>query len=266
MNEVDPLEKKYKKAAKVISSAGILPLPPTDTMVEILKYYLVEEELDFIKKTFRIKKSLSTKQLVRKSKLPEEDAIRLAEQLAKKGFIFNQPSSKGIMVYRLLPLVVIGTFEYTFMQKKPEHMTDEQLKKLAKLYEKLIDEMRDNVQKGYENLLPVFQRQPPTDRTIPITESESGETIEIEINQEISTEEEVLPAQKVEEIIEKFDDIAVGNCFCRNYRSTLGEPCKINAPMETCFTFGKSARHTVKQGFARAIDKEEALKILKEAE
>ena len=33
-----------------------------------------------------------------------------------------------------------------------------------------------------------------------------------------------------------------------------------------CFTFGKSARHTVSNGFAKKVDKKEALKILKEAE
>jgi len=46
----------------------------------------------------------------------------------------------------------------------------------------------------------------------------------------------------------------------------LGHECEINAPIETCFTFGKSARHVIQQGFARRIDKNEALKILKQAE
>ncbi|MCK4823552.1 hypothetical protein KA005_47815, partial [bacterium] len=39
-----------------------------------------------------------------------------------------------------------------------------------------------------------------------------------------------------------------------------------DASMMDCFTFGKSARHTVSNGFATKIDKKEALKILKEAE
>lgn len=266
MSEVDALEKKYKKAGKYIVSAGMLPFPITDTLVEILKFYLDEEDCDFISKTFRSKKSLSEEKMIKKSRLPKEDAIRIAEKLAKKGFIFNQPSSKGIMVYRLLPLVVIGTFEYTFMQDNPVGFSDSELKELALLYDKLIEELRDNVQAGYENILPIFQRQRPTDRTIAIAETESGAEITIEINESIEAEEKVLPAQDVAEIIKKFDDIAVGNCFCRNYHKTLGEPCQIDAPMEVCFTFGKSARHTVQQGFARKIDKDEALEILKQSE
>jgi len=78
--------------------------------------------------------------------------------------------------------------------------------------------------------------------------------------------EVILASQSVEEIIEKFDDIAVGNCFCRQRRAVLGEPCSLGAPMETCFTFGKSARHTTAQDFARMVSKEEALEIMRKAE
>ena len=35
---------------------------------------------------------------------------------------------------------------------------------------------------------------------------------------------------------------------------------------ETCFSFGKSARYTSEQGFARRISKDEALQILKKSE
>ena len=74
------------------------------------------------------------------------------------------------------------------------------------------------------------------------------------------------PAKTVEDIIAKYDEIAVGHCFCRNYNRVLGHQCEMNAPSEVCFTFGKSARHTVSQGFARKITQEEALRILKQAE
>jgi len=73
-------------------------------------------------------------------------------------------------------------------------------------------------------------------------------------------------AQTVEALIEKFDDIAVGHCFCRHHEDLLGNPCKQTNDRENCFTFGKSARYTSEQGFSRIISKEEALKILKSAE
>ncbi|MHA1784170.1 MAG: ATP-binding protein [Candidatus Helarchaeota archaeon] len=264
-NEEDELLKKIKKAAKIITSAGPLPFPISDTFIKILKYYLDEEDIELIK-AFRSKKSLTMEQLKGKLKdLSEEEIDRRAAKLAKKGFIFNQPSSKGFMVYRLLPIVIIGAFEYTYMPKLPDDEKElERLRTIAKLYEKLMEELRDAIQERYDNMVPMFQQQPPTDRTIPLYSNEEGKTIEI--NKKIDAEEQVLPAQTVEEIINKFDDIAVGNCFCRQYRKMLGEECEINAPMETCFTFGKSARHVIQQGFGRRVTKEEALKIMKGAE
>jgi Pyruvate/2-oxoacid:ferredoxin oxidoreductase delta subunit len=57
----------------------------------------------------------------------------------------------------------------------------------------------------------------------------------------------------------------VGYCFCRQRRSLLGDECYTNAPTLNCFTFGKSARHTAAQGFAKKITREEARKIMREA-
>jgi Pyruvate/2-oxoacid:ferredoxin oxidoreductase delta subunit len=79
-------------------------------------------------------------------------------------------------------------------------------------------------------------------------------------------DEFVLPSQTVEAIINKFDDIAVGYCFCRQRRRLLGEPCSTEAPTLNCFTFGKSARHTIAQGFAQKVSRQDALKIMHEAE
>lgn len=263
MSEEEELVKKIKKAGKIIASTGMMPFPLTDTFIEILKYYFDEEDANFIK-AFKFKKSMTMDQLKEKLKnLTEEEIDKKAARLAKKGFLFNQPSSKGLMVYRLLPIVAIGAFEYTFM---PDLPTDEKklegLRELAKNYDKLMEELADSIQERYDTLMPMFEQQPPIDRTIPLFENQDGKTIEV--NKTIGAEEQVLPTQTVEEIIKKFDDIAVGNCFCRQYRQMLNEPCEINAPMEVCFTFGKSARHVIQQGFGRKVSKEEALKIMNE--
>jgi Na+-translocating ferredoxin:NAD+ oxidoreductase RNF subunit RnfB len=103
---------------------------------------------------------------------------------------------------------------------------------------------------------------------VPTRITEDGKPIQIiPINKTLEAAEEfVLPSQTVEEIINKFDDIAVGYCFCRQRRSLLGDPCSTDAPTLNCFTFGKSARHTTAQGFAQKVTREEALKIMKEAE
>jgi ferredoxin len=260
------LDKKYERAAQVICKQGMVPFPVNDTTLSILKHVVEddEEELDFIY-AFRKEASQTMEQLKKSSDLPEEKIEQLATGLAKKGLIFNQPSSAAIMVYRLLPLMTVGLMEYVFMG---ELKGDDKEQRLAELFKKLIAEVRDQVQHNYDNLVPIFKMSPPVDRTVPVRTTEDGREIKIiPIDKGIEVPEEfILPSQTVEEIINKFDDIAVGRCFCRQRRTMLGEPCDTDATMMNCFTFGKSARHTAAQGFAKQITKEEAFKIMKEAE
>lgn len=260
------LDQKYKQAVQVICNQGSVPFPVNDTTISILKHAIEdnEEELEFIY-AFRQKASQTMEELRESSNLPEEKIEQLATSLAKKGLIFNQPSSTGIMVYRLLPLMGVGLMEYVFMG---ELKGDEREQQLAELFEKLMKEVRDQVQDNYDNMLPMFKMAPPVDRTVPMRTTEDGEDIKIiPIDKSVEVPEEfILPSQTVEEIINKFDDIAVGRCFCRQRRTMLGEPCETDAPMMNCFSFGKSARHTAAQGFAQKITKEEAFRIMKEAE
>ncbi len=266
MSEADELNRRFKKAAQTIIAAGPMPFPLTDTFMEILTHYFQDEkELEFVK-AFKLKKSMTMEQLQKKLKdWTEEEIDAMAKKIAKKGFIFNQPSSSGLMIYRLMPIVMIGAFEYEFMKEQPKSGPAlDRVKKVAELYEKLMGELADAVQKNYETFTATLEKQPPFDRTVPLRKAEDGTSIEID--QVVGAEEQVLPAQTVEDIINKYDDIAVGNCFCRQYRETLGETFDIGIDSEVCFTFGKSARHVIEQGFARRVTKEEALEIMKRVE
>ena len=257
---------KYERAAQVICKQGMVPFPVNDTTISILKHVIedIEEELDFIY-AFRENVSQTMEQLRQSSNLPEQKIEQLATSLARKGLLFNQPSSSGVMVYRLLPLMLVGLMEYKFMG---ELKGDENEKYLAELFQRLMDEVRDQIQQNYDQLVPMLQSAPPVDRTVPARTTEDGKTIKIiSLNKDVEVPEEfILPSQSVEEIIDKFDEVAVGYCFCRQRRKVLGDPCHTDAPVQNCFTFGKSARHTSAQGFARMITKEEARNIMKEAE
>lgn len=263
------LAEKYTQAAEVICKQGMFPFPVNDTTVSIVKNVVGEDkenkdELELIS-AFRDKASQTMEQLITSSGFSREKIDRLATSLAKKGLIFNQPNSAGIMVYRLLPLMLVGVLEYKFMG---ELKWDAKELELAQLFQNLMEQVRDQVQGNYDNLIPVFKAAPPVDRTVPTRVTEEGNTIKtIPIDRTVEMPEEfVLPSQSVEEIIQKFKEIAVGRCFCRQRRKVLGDPCDTDAPVENCFTFGKSARHTVAQGFSRMVAKDEALNIMKEAE
>jgi len=88
-----------------------------------------------------------------------------SENLAGRGVIFNQPNSRGIMVYRLLPLVNVGTFEYTFMGKVEKN---ERNREISLLFDKLFAELEQMVQTNYDALIPHLSTLPPVDRTVPI--------------------------------------------------------------------------------------------------
>ncbi len=265
MNQVS-MDEKFKKAAEVICKQGMVPFPVSDTAIAIVAAVVGDnaEELDLIY-AFREKPSQTAEQLAASSGFPAEKVARLAGGLAKKGLVFNQPSSAGVMIYRLLPLMMVGVMEYKFMV--PLTGRDEE-KELARLFEKLLRELRDHHHDDYDGFSARYSQAAAFDRTVPVQETEAGQAIKIiPVDRSLQTPEEfILPSQTVEDIINKFDDIAVGHCFCRQRRGLLGHGCDIEAPTLNCFTFGKSARHTAAQGFARKVSREEALNIMKEAE
>ncbi len=266
MGELNEKYDKFRKAAELIVRAGMVPFRITDTLVEIVKFYIDQSEAEFIITNFGSKTTMSAEEIRATSGLTDEQIKEKTDVLAKKGIIFNQPNTNGIMVYRLLPLIIVGTFEYTFMKELPEGEKIRDYQKIAGLYHTLLEELTDMIQGNYDNLLPFFELQPPVDRTVPVFTDESGKSVRIIIGQQVAAGESIVPSKTVEEIINKNDEIAVGHCFCRNYNKVLGHKCSTDAPSEVCFTFGKSARHTVTQGFARSVTKEEAMKIMREVE
>ncbi|MDA8136392.1 MAG: 4Fe-4S binding protein [Desulfobacteraceae bacterium] len=257
---------KLKQATAVVCRQGMIPFPVSDTAMAIIHSVVGDndEQLDLIY-AFREKSSQTTEQLTASSGFPEEKVNSLALGLAKKGLIFNQANSSGLMVFRILPFMVVGLMEYMFMG---ELKGTEKEKELARLFEKMTYDLRDQTQNHYDDLIPLFEAMPAIDRTVPTRKTAKGKSIRIIPVEKTMTvpEEFVLPSQSVEDIIQKFDDIAVGYCFCRQRRTLLGEPCKTEAPTLNCFTFGKSARFTVAQGFAKPVTRDQALAIMKEAE
>jgi len=260
------LDEKYKTTALRMNKAGGTAVPVDENLIGLLKLIITEEDdLDFINKSFRRKASQTMEQLKESSGRSEEELLEKVVALAKKGVMFNQPNRSGVMVYKLMPFVDVGLFEYTFMGplERNEHNM-----KLAELYSNMFDKLFGMVQNNYDKIIPMLLDQPIVDRTVPLLKNiETGEDVEISINKDLDVpEEKIIPSQDIEEIINKFDDIAVGHCFCRHLKDMTDDPCKMDGPRENCFTFGKSAHHVAENGFGRIVSKEEAMKIMREAE
>jgi ferredoxin len=257
------LDTSYRQAAGTISGAGP-DGPVLESLVDIIKVLVKEDEIDTIM-AFQEMRSQSIDQLKETTGFSEEVILEKTDSLARKGLIFNQPNSKGVKVFRLLPLVNVGVFEYTFM-KKLENTPEEQ--KIADLFAKFFNEQRENRQITDEQLKQFIQKMPAPDRTMPIRYNKATkETTIIDMNEDLGEmPDKIMLTQEVRDLIDKFDEIAVGHCFCRNHADTQGHSCKQTDLRETCFTFGKSARFTTENGFMRMIDKEEAVDILLKSE
>lgn len=254
------------QATQVVCNQGMIPFPISDAAVQIIDMVAggQPDELKLIC-AFHDHASQTREQLVESCGFDEDKTVLLAETLAAKGLIFNQPNSSGRMVYRLLPFMVVGLMEYMFMG---ELQGTREEKTLARLFEQMTRNLREETQKNYDQMIPLFEKMPAIDRTVPQQLTHDGKKVTlIKVDKKIDLPDEfILPSQSAAEIIDKFDDIAVGYCFCRQRRSLLGDRCKTDSPSFNCFTFGKSARFTIAQGFAKKVSKQAAHRIMEAAE
>lgn len=241
-------DKLWIKAVKTIQKAGGFPIPVNDTIIELTKTLMTEEEAKFLL-NFR-KPSLNINQLMDKTGLEKEVLENMLDRLMNNAVIIGTPSrSTGIMVYSVMPYLP-GIFEFTMMRGE----SGEREKKLANLFEKLHDEMTEYTQNNYESFVGQYEKLPIMDRVVPVEE-------QIDVQAET-----VVHFEEIKKLIENVDDIAVSHCYCRHYKDLLDEHCETDAPKLNCFQLGKTAVFVAKHGFGKLVSKEEAMKILREAE
>ncbi|MHA1143674.1 MAG: DUF362 domain-containing protein [Candidatus Helarchaeota archaeon] len=240
--------KLWKKVASNVVRGGAIPFPITDTIIEFLQTIMTEEQARFLLIFKRA--SLNLEQIKSKVDMSESDILKMLDSLMKNGIISGTKSrSKGIMVYTLMPPFP-GLIEFSLMKGE----MGEKQKKLARIFEKLVGELRDGTQKVYDEVMEQMKNFPPFSRVVPVEEC-------VQPGQEI-----VLLAEDVSKLIDHYETIGVAHCYCKQERTLNGEPCKVTDSREHCLLFGKAAEFATEQGFARKISQEEAKKIMKENE
>lgn len=167
----------------------------------------------------------------------EPDRVRVVcESLADRGLIFAAVRG-DVVFYSLLPLVP-GIFEMQFMkaEKTPRTM------RLAQLFNAYY-------YAGWGRSLS--RAATPWPRVV---------TVERRIPAGI----EVLPYERVSELLRTARAIALTNCYCRHEANLRGEGC--GAPLDVCLLLGRFAEFCVERGFARKVEVKEALEALDRAE
>jgi Na+-translocating ferredoxin:NAD+ oxidoreductase subunit B len=137
----------------------------------------------------------------------------------------------GELAFGLLPFVV------GFYEEQLPRMDEE----LAQLFEDYFQEVRGS-----------FVRYPPSiHRVLPVEEA-------------IPAGIEIYPFERATELLENAQAWGVRDCICRVQRSLLGKACE--HPIENCLVFAPMPGVFDHSDTTRAIGKDEALRILAEAE
>ncbi|MBY8989639.1 MAG: 4Fe-4S binding protein [Candidatus Lokiarchaeota archaeon] len=238
----------WQRVARNFVSAGGAPIPISNTLIELLQILMKEDQAKFLL-IFR-KRSLNIDQIKAKTELDDITLENMLNELMDNGIIIGLPSrSTGIMVYSLVSILP-GLIEYPFMRGEK----GKKQKEVAKLMDKLFDELSYLTQSNYNVIMEQFKGGNPMDRVVPVNK-------EFETNLDV-----VLPYENVKAIIERNEIISINYCYCRNWKDNLQDQCKLKSPKLSCFQFGRYARFLIDHNFGKPISKEEAIKILKEAE
>ena len=241
-------EEVWAKAATAMIAAGAIPLPVSDTVLELLRTIMDEEEAAFI--PIFTKPSLNMEEIRERCAMDDAAIGSMLDRLLHKGVLMVTTSrSTGVEVYTLMPPFP-GLFELTLVRGEK----GEKERRLAVLFERLFEELSRLVQANYENVVEALKVIPPLTRVVPV---------ECEVD---FGGEGVMPLEDAMEIVDKFDTFAVSHCYCRHHKDLLGKPCGVTDEKLNCLTFGRSARFMIDYGFGKEISREETKRILRECE
>ena len=215
---------------------NLILAPQSEEILEILKMMYDEEEASVGANMNSIPESPQT--IAKKMDMKEEDLVPILERMADKGTVLCL-REKESSLYGIFP-TDIGIFETAFGRGEDSEKT----RKLAKLWIQYYDG--------------------PWHEAFHTSKTSMGRVIPVEAN--ISAQQEVLPYEKVSEIIERTTFRSVTNCACKSAKILAGEGCSLNAPTEVCMFFEELGRSFVERGFAREISKEECYEIVRKAE
>jgi electron transport complex protein RnfB len=205
--------------------------PATDNFDTILRLMFSPEEAEiasYLNFTLQPLRKLAQKTGVEAGKLRG-----VLDGLADRVTIFSRMDKNGEPRYSLVPTIP-GLFEFPFMKKELTPNWEE----LADLWHRYHTEALGNAFAGTDSPLT---RVVPVQRTIPMAT-------------------EVMPYEQVSELVANSNYIALTDCACRV--SVRG----CDKPLDVCLVFGSVGQFLVEKGRARAIDKDEAIRVLNYAE
>lgn len=218
-----------KLAAHLDNLPGGYPSTENGVELRILRRLFTPEEAEMTLHLSVLPEQ--AKVIARRAKLSVEETTTRLEEMYQKGLILKIKREGRPVLYMALQFA-IGIWEC--------HVND------------LDPELAKDVGEYIPTVLNTDTwKKAPQLRTIPV-------------NKSIDHKLKILPYENVEELVKAQDKFLVAPCICRKEKKLLDEGCE--KPEENCLILGRGADLYHDRGIGRYIDREEALKILKEAD
>lgn len=225
--------------AKNYSSPLLQGPPLCDELLALVEHMFTDEEADIVQhlKPLRFKNSAG---LAATTGRPRGEVETVLKRLALDKHVILSFGKEGRERYLIMPIVP-GTFELTLMRTSADSVTPWD-RRFASLFEDLFST-------GY--YLDYIDKPIDSVRYLPVGEF-------------IKTEPMALPSDRLEEILERYDNFAVGVCQCRLTKNMSGEGC--GRMLETCTAVGPWAPVMVRRGQMREVSMRDVLEIKAQAE
>ena len=223
----------YENLARHLNQ-GIIGAPMSPALTGILEIMYPEPEAEIACRLPFENKTLAELKAI----FPDKSGLleTTLTGMAKNGTVFTRQKPGKERVYRILPTVV-GFAEAPYWAG----MDTEKARRLAPLW----------IQYRNEGFGRELARNIPAVRVIPIDHS-------------LKTKSEILPFDQLREKLTTLSYFAVSKCPCRQMMAYEGKGC--GHSLENCLHFGDMGRYVVEQGMGRQIDREEAVRILEDAD
>jgi NAD-dependent dihydropyrimidine dehydrogenase PreA subunit len=212
-------------------------VPVNDTLMTILHRLYTETEAMVGSKFSLLPMTLD--QMADMTGIDGQELQPILDGMADKGLVLDIPR-KDTCYYFLAPMV-IGFFEYTFMRVRD----NVDMKDLAALF------------KSYFHDKAVMEE-------FAGVETRMDRTLVYESVIPLAVETEVMPYERVSEVIRQSGGGALSICPCRHKAAHLGTSC--DAPLEVCTTLGSAAEWLVRRGMGKPATVDELLRVLDQTE
>jgi Pyruvate/2-oxoacid:ferredoxin oxidoreductase delta subunit len=207
---------------------GSFPRTESGVELRILRKLFSEEDADLALHLTLIPENARV--IARRANIPVEEAQEHLESMARRGLIFST-HPEGRPAEYMATQFAVGFYEFQV--------------------DTMDEELARDASEFLHSFPPEEWQKAPQIRTIPVGES-------------IPTQLEVINYEQAGVLLEAQDKFRVNPCICRKKESMVGKGC--DKPLETCLVMGSAAEYYERNGIGRAIDKEGAFDILRQAD